>query len=137
MGPAAATNSSAVLSVILLPLNLRSSLIGLYGAGFPAAKKGNPPPPKVPITTNVAGNAIVQTGSICFNGSVLRMVVEMEQFPRAKMVIDTGNSGHPGHKNFADQSELWQKGDGIEIISERKYVEKIAVGTILLSKKLR
>jgi len=44
------------------------------------------------------------------HGAAFRMIAHMTDPPRARMGIDTGNSGHPGHKHFKDQSKNWEDG---------------------------
>ncbi|MDQ1292740.1 MAG: penicillin amidase [Actinomycetota bacterium] len=39
----------------------------------------------------------------------LRMVVDLANFDDSRWVNQTGQSGHPGHENYADQLKAWQR----------------------------
>jgi acyl-homoserine lactone acylase PvdQ len=45
------------------------------------------------------------------HGAGLRLIAEMRKKPVVKMVNDSGNSGHYGHKHLDDQNPLWSRGE--------------------------
>ena len=71
-------------------------------------------------------------GSPIRGGAAFRMVAEMSTPPKVRMIIDTGNSGHPGHRHWDDMSERWMRGEPLTIPIERAAVERIEEGRIEL-----
>lgn len=45
------------------------------------------------------------------NGAGLRLIAEMTDPPTVRMVNDSGQSGHFGHRHLEDQYPLWSKGE--------------------------
>jgi penicillin G amidase len=41
----------------------------------------------------------------------MRMVVDLSAFDRSTWVNQTGQSGHPGQANYADQLDAWADGE--------------------------
>lgn len=73
-----------------------------------------------------------ESGVPVATGSALRMVAEMSDPPRVRMVIDTGNSGHVGHEHALDQYPRWRDGEPLHIPMARAEVERVASGRIIL-----
>ncbi|MEM6730934.1 MAG: penicillin acylase family protein, partial [Myxococcota bacterium] len=67
------------------------------------------------------------------HGSALRFVAELTDPPRARMVIDAGNSGHPGSPHYDDQREAWEKGEPFDVVTERAKIEAQASGRLRLT----
>jgi acyl-homoserine lactone acylase PvdQ len=63
-------------------------------------------------------------------GAVLRWVVEMSKPPKARFILDTGNSGHAGHPHFADQKPLWHDGKFLTLLTARQEIEQNKEGSI-------
>jgi penicillin amidase len=66
------------------------------------------------------------------HGSALRMVAELTTPPTVRIVIDTGQSGHPGHAHWEDQAPLWRAGKPFRIPIARDEVERAATGKLVL-----
>jgi penicillin amidase len=47
-------------------------------------------------------------------GPVMRMVVDMKD-PFARITLDTGNGGIPGHPHFEDMAPHWDRGDPMQV----------------------
>ncbi len=62
----------------------------------------------------------------------MRMIVDMSDFEASRSVIPTGQSGHPGHKHYDDQIELWLNGETHAMLWGRDAVEAAAVETLIL-----
>ncbi|OGQ26733.1 MAG: hypothetical protein A2138_23310 [Deltaproteobacteria bacterium RBG_16_71_12] len=45
------------------------------------------------------------------NGAGLRLIAEMSDPPTVRMINDSGQSGHFGHRHLEDQYPLWSKGE--------------------------
>lgn len=65
-------------------------------------------------------------------GAAFRMIVELTNPPRAKMIMDTGNYGHPGHAHFEDLFPKWSAGEFIEIETNQVKTSEEAEGKLVL-----
>jgi penicillin amidase len=66
------------------------------------------------------------------HGAVLRMGVELSDPPRAKMVLDTGQSGVPRTEHFYDQHDDWNRGTPPFVPFTREDVDAATVSKVLL-----
>ena len=48
------------------------------------------------------------------------------------MIIDTGQSGHPGTAHWSDQTERWSAGEPAQIPLTAAEIAKVTTGRILL-----
>jgi penicillin amidase len=48
-------------------------------------------------------------------GPSLRMIVDLSDLRRSRFVLSSGQSGHPFSPHYADQLELWRRGDYIHL----------------------
>jgi penicillin amidase len=48
-------------------------------------------------------------------GPSLRMIVDLSDPPRSRFILSSGQSGHPFSPHYADQLELWRRGDYIQL----------------------
>ena len=53
----------------------------------------------------------------------LRMVVDLDDLDRSRGVIPGGQSGHPLHRHYDDQIDLWLRGETIPLWHSRAAVE--------------
>jgi penicillin amidase len=63
----------------------------------------------------------------------MRMVVDLSAFDRSTWVNQTGQSGHPGQANYADQLDAWAAGDTFPWPFTRAAVDHAAAQTMTLS----
>ncbi len=66
-------------------------------------------------------------------GSGLRFIAEMSSPIQAKMVIDTGNSGHWGSPHMMDQFPLWNSGEPMVLARTRAEVEERLEGWVKIT----
>lgn len=59
-------------------------------------------------------------------GANLRFLVKMSNPPKPYIVLDSGNSGLPGHKNALDQADLWHQGKALDFITDWHQAKKRA-----------
>jgi penicillin amidase len=62
----------------------------------------------------------------------MRMIVDLSDFDASRWVIPTGQSGHPYHRNYDDQIELWLNGEYLPMLSSREAVEAAAEDHLIL-----
>lgn len=62
----------------------------------------------------------------------MRMIVDMSDFDASRMVIPTGQSGHPGHTHYDDQIPLWLNGEYHPMWWSREAVEANAADHLIL-----
>ncbi|MFQ5399817.1 MAG: penicillin acylase family protein [Anaerolineae bacterium] len=62
----------------------------------------------------------------------MRMIVDMRDFEASRAVIPTGQSGHPGHKHYDDEIELWLNGQTHPMHFGREAVDAAAEGVLIL-----
>ena len=67
------------------------------------------------------------------HGSALRMIVELTDPPRARMVIDAGNSGHSGSPHYDDHRDAWHEAQPYPIVLDRELLETTATGRLQLA----
>lgn len=60
------------------------------------------------------------------SGPAFRQVVDMSDIAAARMVIDTGQGGHPRSPRLFDQNPLWLTGGTIPMVMDLKAVKKTA-----------
>jgi penicillin amidase len=66
------------------------------------------------------------------HGAVLRFGVELSDPPRAKMALDTGQSGVPGTEHFYDQHDDWNRGTPPWVPFTREEVVAATVAKVVL-----
>lgn len=65
-----------------------------------------------------------ERGTPITNGAALRIIGEMDPAgPKVRLVNDSGNSGHFGHRHLEDQAPLWSEGKPVQLDLERNEVE--------------
>jgi len=57
-------------------------------------------------------------------GPSMRQIVNLADVDRSLIVITTGQSGQPFNKHYDDQVQLWLNGGYIQMITDRKAIEK-------------
>lgn len=62
----------------------------------------------------------------------MRMIVDLSDLDGSRWVQLTGNSGHPYHRNYVDQVELWRTGGTLRWPWQRSTVEATATATLVL-----
>jgi penicillin amidase len=63
----------------------------------------------------------------------MRMVVDLSAFDRSTWINQTGESGHPGQANYADQLDAWADGDTFAWLFTRGAVEAAAAQKLTIS----
>jgi penicillin amidase len=63
----------------------------------------------------------------------MRMVVSMADLDRSRWINLTGVSGHPGSSHYADQTELWVRGEYLPWPSSRDAVVEAGEDTLVLN----
>jgi penicillin amidase len=63
----------------------------------------------------------------------MRMIVDLGDFDASRSVIPTGQSGHPYHRHYDDQIELWLNGEYHPMWFSREAVEAAAVDHLILA----
>jgi penicillin amidase len=63
----------------------------------------------------------------------MRMVVDLSAFDHSTWVNQTGQSGHPGQANYADQLDAWASGDTFPWPFTRAAVERAAAQTLTIT----
>jgi len=66
------------------------------------------------------------------HGAAFRMVAEMTKPPTVRMIIDTGQSGHPGTPHWDDQSARWAAGQPVQIPTSPEAIAARTKGRLLL-----
>lgn len=56
------------------------------------------------------------------NGAGLRLIAEMTDPPTVRMINDSGQSGHFGHRHLEDQYPLWSKGEPRVLLLSKEQV---------------
>ena len=65
-----------------------------------------------------------ERGTPVTNGAALRIIGEMDPAgPKVRLINDSGNSGHFGHRHLEDQAPLWSEGKPVQLDLERSEVE--------------
>ena len=62
----------------------------------------------------------------------LRMAVDFADADGSRIIIATGQSGHPFSRHYDDLSQIWRRGDSIRMSLERADAEAGAIGTTRL-----
>lgn len=62
----------------------------------------------------------------------MRMVVDLADFDRSRWIQMTGNSGHPFHRNYRDQFDLWREGETLGWDYSRSAIEESERDTLVL-----
>jgi penicillin amidase len=74
------------------------------------------------------------TGTFAVNWAPsMRMVVDLSAFDRSTWVNQTGESGHPGEANYADQLDAWADGETFPWPFTRGAVDHAAAQTLTLT----
>lgn len=94
--------------------------IGFLFATFPREEAGCPPCVRSERGTPVTG------------GAALRNIGEMSEPPVVRLVNDSGNSGHFGHRHLEDQQPLWSDGTPFLLAPPRADVEAKLEGWLKL-----
>jgi len=66
-------------------------------------------------------------------GPCFRQVIDMSDIDGARMVIDTGQSGHPTSKHIFDQNDMWMNGDYVPMVMDIGKIGETGEGTLVLS----
>lgn len=64
-----------------------------------------------------------ERGTPIYGGAALRNIGEMSDPPVVRLVNDSGNSGHFGHRHLEDQAPLWSEGKPFQLALPRADVE--------------
>ena len=65
-------------------------------------------------------------------GPVFRMIVDLADMDHGLWIIDTGASGWPGSPHYADQFELWRKGEYAPMLMDWDEIKRTARAVITL-----
>lgn len=72
-----------------------------------------------------------ERGTPVTRGAALRIIGEMDpQGPKVRLVNDSGNSGHFGHRHLEDQAPLWSEGKPVRLRLGREEVESQLEGWV-------
>ena len=115
-------------------LRLREATFGNSGIG-PVEALFNHGPVEVAGGTDVV-NATSWNAAKGYEVTVvpsMRMVVDLADLDTSRWIQLTGNSGHPFHRNYSDQVELWRTGELIPLRWDRDSIEAAAVATLRLT----
>ena len=63
-------------------------------------------------------------------GAVLRIIAEMFETPEVRVVNDSGQSGHFGHRHFSDLYPFWSGGLPVKIALEESELEAVVEGRV-------
>jgi Protein related to penicillin acylase len=63
----------------------------------------------------------------------LRMVVDFADLDASRIVISTGQSGHPLSRHYDDMSELWRRGDAVRMSLDPADAEAGSLGTLVIA----
>ncbi len=66
------------------------------------------------------------------HGSALRFVVELTDPPRARMVLDAGNSGASASEHYSDHRRAWETAEPYAITMDRELLETTSEGRLQL-----
>jgi penicillin amidase len=69
------------------------------------------------------------------HGAAFRMVTELGPTPHVRMVTDFGNSGHPGHRHWGDQTADWSAGAPRVMPMRLKHLRPHIRGSLVLIPK--
>ncbi|HXW59902.1 MAG TPA: penicillin acylase family protein, partial [Myxococcota bacterium] len=86
----------------------------------------------------VAGTSaspLAEAGTPVRTGANLRLRVKMASPPEIHMILDSGNSGLPGHKNAFDQAELWHQGRTTPMVTDWQEAKRKAKNYFVLEEK--
>ena len=61
----------------------------------------------------------------------MRMIVDLQDFDRSQWINLTGNSGHPYHRNYADQLPYWRDGIMLPMTWSRSAIDDAALDTLV------
>jgi penicillin amidase len=75
------------------------------------------------------------TGNPDFAIASLRMVIDVGDWELSRFVLPGGQSGNPFSRHYADQLQLWQRGDAFPIVWSRRAVEQATRTTLRLLSK--
>ncbi|MEM6973876.1 MAG: penicillin acylase family protein [Pseudomonadota bacterium] len=67
------------------------------------------------------------------HASGLRMVLDFADLDRSRMIIATGQSGHPLSRHYDDQSILWARGDTIPMTMDDAEIRLGSLGEMVLT----
>lgn len=70
---------------------------------------------------------MAESGLPVIYGANLRFRVKMSTPPEIYAVLDSGNSGTPGHKNALDQAELWHEGKALRMAVDWEEARKKSI----------
>jgi penicillin amidase len=65
-------------------------------------------------------------------GPVYRMIIDLGDLDNAYWIVDTGASGWPGSPHYADQHELWKKGEYVAMRTNWPEIRKRAKAVLTL-----
>jgi penicillin amidase len=65
-------------------------------------------------------------------GPVYRMIVDLSDMGHAYWIVDTGVSGWPGSPHYADQHELWKRGEYVPMSADWPSIRKHARAVLTL-----
>ena len=110
----------------------------LSGEDVPAVVRGLFGQPARPASgTSAVVNAMnwdASTGSFeVTSAPSMRMIVDLADLDASRWVNQTGNSGHPFHPNYTDQSRTWLEGGTYPFVSSREAVVERAHHTMTLT----
>ena len=64
-------------------------------------------------------------------GAVIRIRAEMSSPPDIRVIVDTGQSGHFGHRHSYDLNPLWSAGETLTLALDEDVVKEDAEGSVL------
>ena len=108
------------------PLGMRAALAGVYDLGpFPHGGDAN--------TLNPAPvNPLDPLANPDFAIASLRFAVEVGAWQHARFALPGGQSGNPFSPHYADQLDLWRRGDGLTIAISDSEIRRTARHTLTL-----
>ena len=67
-----------------------------------------------------------------FAGPIYRHVIDMGDVIGSRIVLDTGQSGHPGDPHYDDLNRLWREGETVPALMDRELIEEELESEIIL-----
>lgn len=84
-------------------------------------------------SVNVAGYSLADDGFDSDYGAGYRALYDLADRERSRFVLSTGQSGHPLSPHYADQNELWARGEDLPMWTRRETLSVGALGTLRLT----
>jgi penicillin amidase len=82
-------------------------------------------------TVNAMGHSSTEP-YITEHGPSERSIIDLSNLDNSRMVLPTGQSGHPFDRHYQDQAKLFNTGQYLPVHFSREVVEQNAYSTLIL-----